>query len=221
MEVVMSQSEGIADANLRTPKAAAMAGVAFAVLVFVSFGLLVSSIPTDPYDSGAWISTSAGRVGLALNLMPLSGVAFLWFVGVIRDRLGQREDRFFATVFLGSGLLFLSTLFVAAAGLGAIVLVAVGPSNELLAAPATFHFARAFTYVVLNIYAIKMAAVFMLSTSVVAFYTLFVPRWIAYIGFVLAAVLILGSYYISYSFFVLPAWVMLLSTHILIRTFKE
>jgi hypothetical protein len=33
-------------------------------------------------------------------------VAFLWFVGVIRDWVGQREDPFFATVFFGSGLLF-------------------------------------------------------------------------------------------------------------------
>ena len=38
---------------------------------------------------------------LALNLVPLSGIAFLWFIGVVRDRIGEREDRFFATVFLG------------------------------------------------------------------------------------------------------------------------
>lgn len=33
-----------------------------------------------------------------------AGIAFLWFIGVIRDRSGAHEDRFFATVFLGSGL---------------------------------------------------------------------------------------------------------------------
>jgi hypothetical protein len=26
---------------------------------------------------------------LALNLVPFAGLAFLWFIGVLRDRLGQ------------------------------------------------------------------------------------------------------------------------------------
>jgi hypothetical protein len=42
----------------------------------------------------------------------VAGIAFLWFIGVIRDHLGDREDRFFATVFLGSGLLFVAMLFI-------------------------------------------------------------------------------------------------------------
>ena len=50
---------------------------------------------------------------LALNIIPFAGIAFLWFMGVLRDRFGQQEDRFFATVFLGSGLLFLAMLFAA------------------------------------------------------------------------------------------------------------
>ena len=50
-----------------------------------------------------------------MNLIPFAGIAFLWFIGVLRDRIGEREDRFFATVFLGSGLLFVAMLFVAAA----------------------------------------------------------------------------------------------------------
>jgi hypothetical protein len=213
--------EAITGTSLRTPRAAAIAGILFSVLLFVSFGLLLFSIPVDPHDTGAWISTSTTQVGVALNLVPLSGVAFLWFVGVIRDRLGQNEDRFFATVFLGSGLMFLAALFAAAAGLGAIILMATTPSTEPLATSATFHFARAFTYVILNVYAIKMAAVFMFSTSIVAFHTRFLPRWIAYIGFALAVILLFGSYYISWSFFVLPVWVLLLSVYILSRAFND
>ena len=44
-----------------------------------------------------------------MNLIPFAGIAFLWFIGVLRDRLGEQEDRFFATVFFGSGLLFLGS----------------------------------------------------------------------------------------------------------------
>ena len=66
--------------------------------------------------------TNTKAIALALNLVPLAGVAFLWFIGVLRDRLGQQEDRFFATVFFGSGLLFLAMLFAAAAVIGAVTL---------------------------------------------------------------------------------------------------
>jgi hypothetical protein len=53
--------------------------------------------------------------------VPFAGIAFLWFIGVIRDRLGDHEDRFFASVFLGSGLIFLATVFVAMAIAGALL----------------------------------------------------------------------------------------------------
>ena len=117
----MSQAEGLTDAGLRTPRAAAVAGVVFSLLTLASFGLLWGAIPADPQASGGWLATNTAEVALALNLIPFAGIAFLWFIGVVRDRLGQREDRFFATVFLGSGLLFLGMLFVAAAVVGAML----------------------------------------------------------------------------------------------------
>ena len=56
-----------------------------------------------------WLTDSSGRnaVRLALNLVLFAGIAFLWFMGLLRNRVGTLEDQFFATVFLGSGLLFL------------------------------------------------------------------------------------------------------------------
>ena len=50
-----------------------------------------------------------------MYLAPFAGIMFLWFVAVVRDQIGEREDRFFATVFFGSGLLFVALLFAAAA----------------------------------------------------------------------------------------------------------
>ncbi|KAF0961121.1 hypothetical protein MLGJGCBP_05780 [Rhodococcus sp. T7] len=46
------------------------------------------------------------QIAAALFLAPIAGIAFLRFIGVLRDRFGDLEDRFFATVFLGSGLPF-------------------------------------------------------------------------------------------------------------------
>jgi hypothetical protein len=96
--------------------------------------------------------------------VPFAGIAFLWFIGVLRDRLGELEDRFFATVFLGSGLLFLAMLFASAAVAGGIIVADSARPEGLLDSP-TFTFARAMTYEIMNLYAIKMAAVFMISTS--------------------------------------------------------
>ncbi len=107
-----------------------------------------------------------------VQLVLFAGVAFLWFIGVLRARLGQLEDRFFASVFFGSALSFLAMLFAAAAVVGAVILVAsVSEPSELISS-ATFRFARAVSYIIMNVYAIKMAAVFMISTS-----TVVIPNW--------------------------------------------
>src|SRR5271165_606320 len=171
----MSQAEGLTDAGLRTPRAAAVAGVVFSLLTLISFGLLWTAIPADPQASGGWLAANTTEVALALNLIPFAGIAFLWFIGVIRDRLGAREDRFFATVFLGSGLLFLGMLFVAAAIVGAM-LIAFRDEPAAFSALPTFRLATAVSSSLVNIYMVKMAGVFMISTSTVAMSTRFAPR---------------------------------------------
>jgi hypothetical protein len=177
-------------------------------------------VPADPLEPGAWLIADAKTVGLALNLVPFAGIAFLWFIGVLRDRLGQREDRFVATVFFGSALLFLAMLFAAAAIIDAVILVASSAEPNELISSATFRFARATAYIVMNVYAIKMAGVFMISTSSVHIYTAIAPRWIALLGYVLALILLVGSYYISWSFAVLPVWVLLVSIYVLIDNLR-
>jgi len=75
------------------------------VLLIIAYVLIRVSIPADPADGGAWLEERASTVALALSLVPIAGIAFPWFIGVVRDRLGQLEDRFFSSVFFGSGLL--------------------------------------------------------------------------------------------------------------------
>lgn len=208
------QNASLTRASLKTPKAAAVAGILFSVLLIAVFWLLRTSIPADPQEPGSWLHSNSSFVALALNLMPFAGIAFLWFIGVLRDRLGQMEDRFFATVFFGSGLLFLAMLFTAAALVGAI-LVAFATQPEELIGSATFHFARAAAYSLVNVYMIKMASVFMITTSTVAIYTGIAPRWLAVLGFALALILLFGSFYMSWSFLVFPLWVFLISASFL------
>jgi MFS family permease len=182
--------------------------------------MLRISVPSDPTEPGEWLKTSSRLVGFALNLLPFAGIAFLWFVGALRDRLGPLEDRFFATVFLGSSLLFLAMLFIVAAVVGAIILTFAADSQALTSAP-TFHLARTLTYNLVNIYLIKMAAVFMVSTSTVITYTGIAPRWVAYLGFVLALLLLFGSSYFSWVFVAFPFWVFLISICLLTDEFRR
>jgi hypothetical protein len=212
----MPEKSFLTHAQLKTPKAAAIAGIVFSLLLVSILWLLRTSIPADPLEPGAWLATDTRAVTVALNLVPFAGVAFLWFIGVLRDRLAQLEDRFFATVFFGSGLLFLAMLFAAAAVIGAIVLVASVSTPQELMNSATFRFARAVSYIIANVYAIKMAAVFMISTSTVVIRTGIAPRWIAFLGFALALILLMVSFFFSWSFAILPFWVFLISVYILI-----
>ena len=68
--------------SLRTPRAAAIAGIAFALLVGTAYILIRLSIPQDPGES-QWLAENAGDVRLALSLIPFAGIAFLWFMGVV------------------------------------------------------------------------------------------------------------------------------------------
>jgi hypothetical protein len=122
-------------------------------------------------------------------------------------------------VFFGSGLLFLAMLFAAAAVIGAILVVFAAEPNAMLNS-TSLHIARALAYDLINIYAIKMASVFMISTSTVTIYTGMAPRWMAFVGFALGLILLVGSYAIAWSVLVLPLWVLLISVHILVDNLR-
>jgi len=217
----MPENGFLTHAQLKTPKAAAIAGIVFSLLLLSILWLLRTSIPADPLEPGAWLATDTRAVTVALNLVPFAGVAFLWFIGVLRDRLAQLEDRFFATVFFGSGLLFLAMLFAAAAVIGAIVLVASVSTPQELMNSATFRFARAASYIIMNVYALKMAAVFMITTCTLSLRTGIFPRWMAFLGLVLALFLLLttGSFY--WAPLVFPLFILLISVYILLVNLRK
>jgi hypothetical protein len=209
----MIEQRTLTRAGLKTPRAAAIAGILFSISLIAVFWLLRSAVPADPQEPGAWLNTDSAKIALALNLVPFAGIAFLWFIGVLRDRLGEHEDRFFATVFFGSGLLFLAMLFAAAALAGALIISFAAAPAQLINS-ATFYFARAAAYNVMNIYAVKTAGVFMITTSTIAVYTGLTPRWLAILGYVLAPVLLLGSYHLTWGFAVFPLSVGIADQHL-------
>ncbi len=208
------------DRSLKTPRAAAIAGILFAVLFSAAVVLIRLSIPADPADGGAWLSGNTGTVSLALSLAPFAGLAFLWFIGVVRDRLGNFEDRFFSTVFFGSGLLFLAMTFASAALAGGM-LASYRIQSSLLIDSGVYTFGRAAMWTIMNIYAIKMAGAFMLSLGTIWFRTGLMPRWLALLTFALALGLLLSISLSLWVTLIFPAWVFLISAYILITNLRS
>jgi hypothetical protein len=174
--------------RLSTPRTAAMAGILFAVLFGTAIVLIGLSIPADPADGGAWLEERAGAVTLALGLFPFAGIFFLWFIGVVRDRLGELEDRFFASVFFGSGLLFLAMAFVSAALAGGL-LAAYATNPAQMIDSGLYTFGRQIVYQITNVYSMRMAAVFLLvSLGLSLWVTLIFPAWVLLISIHILAV---------------------------------
>jgi hypothetical protein len=209
----------MSDRRLRTPRAAAVAGIAFAVLLSASYVLIRLTIPTDPADTGAWLEADLRGVALALSFVPWVGIAFLWFMGVVRDRLGRLEDQFFSTVFLGSGLLFLAMTFASAAMAGGLLASYAIESSKLFES-GVYSFGRAVMYRILNIYAIRMAGVFMISLGTIWVRTRVMPRWLALLTYGSALVLLLSISYSSWVMLLFPAWVLVISLYILVLNYR-
>jgi hypothetical protein len=199
------------------PRVVAISGTIFAALYIASLVFARLAVPADPTEPGAWLGdpTLSRFVGYALNVIPFTGIAFLWFMGVLRSRIGSREDRFFATVFLGSGLLFVAMLFVAAAIFQGLLATFAGDAS-LPGRSGTYAVARAVGYTIINTYAVKMEAVFIIVTSSIGLRTAVFPRWMVFVGYVLALAMLLTISDFAWIALVFPSWVLLLSAYILV-----
>ncbi len=178
-------------------------------------------VPPFPSDSGKWLVDSSRRdlVLFALNLVPFAGIAFLWFIGVIRDRVGASEDRLFATVFLGSGLMFTAMLFAAVA-VAAGMIDQAGPHYVNLVNSGTWGTERHITGELMAL-AMRMAGVFTIATSTILLRTRTMPKWSALAGYVIGVALLLLVGLVPWLQLLFPAWVFLLSLMILYSHYRR
>jgi hypothetical protein len=198
-----------------TPIAGAIAGMLFAILFSVCVAIMRGAMSDVTHDSGAWLETGARSMKIALGLIPFAGLFFLWFIAVARERLGRFEDQFFATVFLGSGLLFLAMIFAAAASAGALVAAyAKDPSG--FATSSSYLYGRQVVAQIFNIYALRMAAIFLISQATLWLRTGVMPRWMAFVTYAVALVLLFVVTQASWVILIFPAWVFMVSLYILV-----
>lgn len=202
--------------RLSTPRAAAFAGVLFALLFGTVLVLIRTALPGGQELGSQWVTGSGGRLRVAIHLMPFAGIAFLWFIGVVRDVLGSLEDKFFSTVYIGSGLLFLGMIFVSTAvGAGLLAskefLVEGGQRTEVAA------FGQALLVSLSNTYALRMGAVFMISLATIWLRTGLMPRWLVVVSYLLALALLVASDTTLWMTVAFPVWVLVVSLLILTR----
>ncbi|MBV8966116.1 MAG: hypothetical protein JO191_08070, partial [Mycobacteriaceae bacterium] len=195
---------------MKTPRAAALAGVVFAVLFGTVIVLIRVRMPEGLTNSSAWLSTNHSGIITAAVLMPFAGISFLWFIGVVRDGFGQYEDRFFASVFLGSGLLFLAMMFVAtaiAAGLVATDSGVVNPTAHV----EVIDFGKMVVLTTSKTYAIRMAAVFMISAATIWLRTRLMPKWLVGVTYLVAVSILVASDLSMWVTLAFPVWVLIVS----------
>ena len=207
--------------ELRSPRSAAIAGIVFSLLMTTGMILAYRVARVKPEDvTRDWLQTWSGTASLVLTVVPFAGIAFLWFTGVIRDRLGDHEDRFFATLFLGSGIITVVLFFIWAATFGALMstttLAAVGLADDDM-----YVFGFAFMNQIIGNYTLRMAGVYMTAIGTLWTRTGVMPRWLTIVTYILALGFLLAAGWAREARFIFPAWVFVVSVYILVLNYRR
>jgi hypothetical protein len=193
-----------------------VAGILFGLLFGATLILIRVKMPEGVGDSAEWLDSQKGGILTATKLMPFAGITFLWFIGVVRDNLGRYEDRFFASVLLGSGLLFLAMMFVSTAVAAALVGINAGVTDPA-AHVEVIAFGKMIVVSAARTYAIRMAAVFMISLATIWLKTGLMPRWLVAVSYLVALGLLIAGDVSMWLTLAFPVWVLVVSALILLR----
>ena len=214
------ESEYLIERQLKTPRAAAIAGILFAVLYSTAVVLIRLSIPADALEPSDWLERQAKNLSLAMSLIPFAGISFLWFMGVVRDRMGHHEDQFFSTLFSGSGYLYLGLTFASAATIGGVLLLYASDPG-LGYGSGIYSLALVISNRLNSVYAMRMAGAFMTALGTIWVRTGVMPRWLAVVTYLLAAVLLVSIGFTPWVVLVFPAWVLAISLAILVLNYRH
>jgi hypothetical protein len=130
--------------------------------------------------------------------------------------VGEREDKFFATVFLGSGILIAALALV---GNGVLASTAVtvdlldGRVPDVDVLSAVTGLGRTLLVLVL----VRVQAVFIMSASTLALRTNAFSRWLSYFGYAVALWMFFVPFLIEPLRLGFPIWVAILSVALLVR----
>ena len=218
--IVSEETRYMVRRELRSPPSAAIAGILFSLLSTASM-IMISSVDSPTDFSADWLETWFSTTALAVGLVSFAGIAFLWFTGVIRDLVGDREDKFFSTVFFGSGIIFVVTMFVWAASFGAIFRIYGAATAALLTDNDVFIFGFAFMEEILGNYALRVAGVYTASIGSLWIRTGTAPLWLIIVTYIVALGFLFFPSTMREGRFIFPAWVFVVSIYILVMNYRR
>ena len=200
--------------QLSSPRAAGFAGILFSLLLFTVMIMTRGFTEVNPENIVTeWTETWSGTASQVITMVSFAGIAFLWFTGVVRDRLGDQEDQFFATIFLSSGIILVLLFFFWGAILGAIL-----STEAILTIKVASHlYIFAFTLMneIFGNYALRVASIYMISICTLWTKTSLMPRWLTVLTYIFAFGFLFTANMIREARYIFPAWVLLVSVYIL------
>jgi hypothetical protein len=207
--------------RLRSPRSAAIAGIIYSILMTTGMVLIYNITRNVPKDiTKEWLDAWSNKSTVAITLVPFAGIAFLWFTGVVRDRLGEHEDQLFATIFLSSGIITVVLFFVWAAIFAALMsttsLAAVGLADDDI-----YVFGFALMNRIVADYTLRVAGVYMMAIGTLWTRSGIMPRWMTIITYVLALGYLLAAGWAKEARFIFPVWVFVVSVYILIMNYRR
>ena len=205
---------------IRSIEAAAFAGLVFAVTSSVSLTILTSAPdPTTPdAEITAWYADTTNRdsTTIGLYLAVIAAISFLWFIAVIRRRVGDREDRFFATVFLGSGILLTGVMLIGSAVIASAAITADIGQGQILD-PMILMALNGIGTTLLLVVLLRLQAVFIMATSTLTLRTRALNRWLSYLGYGIALIIFVMPIVREPIGLAFPIWVGILSAALITR----
>ena len=217
-------TERLVRREFRSPRAAAIAGIVYSILIITVMLLTRRAGSVQPEDiTVELLETWSGAFSLVLTMVPFAGIAFLWFTGVIRDRLREREDRFFATIFLGSGIIQVLLLFIWGAILGTLMrltaITTLGMVDDFSA--DLYIFGSVLMNEIIGNFALRMAGVYMTAIGTLWTRTGIMPRWLTIATYILALGFLVAAERIREARFIFPAWVFVVSVYVLVLNYRR
>ena len=205
--------------RLLSIEAAAIAGIVCAIGWSLALRGLLSAPgigATDDEVLEYYSNRSNGTAAIIwLQVLVVATIAFLWFVGVVRGRIGDREPRLFGTVFFGSSVLLAALLFVGTALLAApAMLLTVG---DRIPDPDAVALTRSAAAIVLSVFAPRIATLLMFSTASLGRATGALPKWLIWVTYIVGAYEFVNVSIDAPTVYTVPLWIAAVSIVLLVR----
>jgi hypothetical protein len=195
-----------------------LTGVVFVVLWIVAF-IIDSSDSSDDTDAqiiAHWADSGNRDTQIVLFFLILAAsLAFVWFLGGLRYRIQQAEGGpgLLTGLCFGAGLVAV-TLWTVAGSMFASIAFTFSDSDEFKVDANLARFVDSLGYAVW-FSGTTVAAVLVAATGVAALRSAFLPRWLAWLSFLVALTMLFAFAFIP--FLIMLGWILVVSATLILR----